>query len=263
MPVLGKHVRESDGYLAGTDTARAEDFNAMARAPEIRAIVAIRGGYGTMRILERLDYDAVRRDPKVIMGFSDLTALLNAVAMRSRVLTFHGPLGAHGSAWDGEARAFLRDVLFASAPTRLRLGGARTIVPGTVRGPLAGGNLSLIAALVGTPFAVPAAGALLFFEETEEPSYRIDRMLVQLDLAGDLAAAGGILVGRCTQCVAQAAPPPAEVIDARLRSVGRPAVSGAAIGHIPRQWVLPIGAQAELDAAAGTLTLLEPAVAPG
>ena len=262
VPKLGKYVRESDGYLAGSDAERAADFNAMARASDIRAIVAIRGGYGTMRILELLDYDAIRRDPKIVMGFSDLTAILNAVTMRSGVVTFHGPLGAHGSAWDGSARTYLHEVLFSSVPARWSIEGVRTIVRGKAQGQLAGGNLSLVASLVGTPFAVPAAGALLFFEETEEPSYRIDRMLVQLDLAGDLRAAAGILVGRCTQCVADEAPAPADVIAQHLRAAGRPAVSGAPVGHIPRQWVLPIGIRAELDATAGVLTLLEPATTP-
>ncbi len=201
VPVLGKSVRAQDGYLAGSDAERAADFNAMARDSEIRAIVAIRGGYGTMRILPMLDYEAVARDPKIVMGFSDLTALLNAVAVRSRVVTFHGPVGAHGSSWSGAARAYLEAALFATNPTRLRIDGARPIVSGRARGRLAGGNLALVASLVGTPFAVAAGGAILFLEETEEPPYRIDRMLTQLALAGDLVAARGILFGRCTKCV--------------------------------------------------------------
>ncbi len=104
VPVLGAHVAQQDGYLAGSDAQRAADFNRMAADGEIRAIVAIRGGYGTMRILTMLDYAAIARDPKVVMGFSDMTAILNAVATRSRVVTFHGPVGAHGSSWSGEAR---------------------------------------------------------------------------------------------------------------------------------------------------------------
>ena len=264
VAVLGAYVRAQDGYLAGTDEQRAADFNAMARNPAIRAIVAIRGGYGTMRILTRLDYDAIERDPKVLMGFSDVTAILNAVATRSRVITFHGPLGAHGSSWDGRAREAIEALLFnPEPPGRLALAGAQPIVAGRARGRLAGGNLSLVAALVGTPFALPLGDALFFFEETEEAPYHIDRMLTQLDLAGDLRAVRGTLAGQCTKCVAPGpSPHAAEVVAERLRAAGRPAVAGAPIGHIPRQWVLPIGSLAELDATGGTLTLLEAAVAP-
>jgi len=259
-PVLGRYVRRQDGYLAGTDAERAADFNEMARNPQIRAIVAIRGGYGTMRILDRLDYGAIRRDPKIVMGFSDMTAVLNAVASRSRLVTFHGPVGAHGSSWSGAGRTYLEQALFSAEPYSLRIAAPRTIVPGRTSGRLAGGNLSLCASLAGTPYAIAAAGAILILEETEEPPYRIDRMLTQLDLAGDLAAAAGILFGECTKCVGpgptQAAP---QVVAERLQQSGRPAVAGAAVGHIPQQWVLPIGVRAELDAGAGTLAMLESA----
>ena len=263
VPVLGRYVHEQyGGYLAGSDALRAADFNAMARDPRIRAIVAIRGGYGTMRILSALDYAALAGDPKIVMGFSDMTAVLNAVAVRSRLVTFHGPVGAHGSSWSGAARAYLEAALFSTEPQRLRIDGA-AIVPGRAVGRLAGGNLSLAAALAGTPYAIPAAGAILFLEETEEEPYRIDRMLTQLALAGDLAAARGILFGQCTKCggpgPTRTAP---EAIAERLRSAGRPAVAGAPIGHIPRQWVLPIGVRAELDATNGTLVTMEAACGP-
>lgn len=264
IAVMGDFVRARDGYLAGTDAQRAADFNHMARDASIRAIVAIRGGYGTMRILEQLDYAAIRQDPKIVLGFSDLTALLNAVTTRAAVVTFHGPLGAHGSSWSGVAREYVEQLLFsAQPPARLQIVDPRPIVPGRARGRLAGGNLSLIAALTGTPFAVPARDALLFFEETEEAPYRLDRMLTQLALAGELGAASGILAGLCTKCTPKGSSPTAEqVIAERLQVAGRPAVAGAPVGHIPAQWVLPIGVLAELDAGAGTLTLLEPAVSP-
>lgn len=259
VPVLGKYVREQNGYLAGSDAQRAADFNAMAADADIRAIVAIRGGYGTMRLLSLLDYEAIRRDPKIVMGFSDLTALLNAVTVRSGVVTFHGPVGAHGSSWSGVARSYLEAALFNDQPLG-PAGGGRTVVPGRARGRLAGGNLALVAALTGTPYAIPTDGAILFFEETEEAPYRIDRMLTQLDLAGQLSAARGVLVGQCTKCIA---PPPtlsaAQVIEERLKALGRPAATGVPIGHIQAQWVLPIGVEAELDATNGTLTFLEAA----
>ncbi len=264
VAVMGDYVRARDGYLAGTDAQRAADFNRMARDASVRAIVAIRGGYGTMRILELLDYAAIRHDPKIVMGFSDLTALLNAVTTRAGVVTFHGPLGAHGSSWSGAARTYVEQLLFsAQLPPRLQIEDPQPIVSGRARGRLAGGNLSLIAALTGTPFAVPARDALLFFEETEEAPYHLDRMLTQLTLAGTLTAARGVVVGQCTKCTPKGSSPTAEQVIAEcLLAAGRPAVAGAPIGHIPTQWVLPIGVLAELDAGAGTLALLEPALTP-
>lgn len=261
-PVLGRYVRAATGYLAGSDDERAADFNRMASDSDVRAIVAIRGGYGTMRILPLLEYDALARDPKIVMGYSDLTAILNAVAVRSRIVTFHGPLGAHGSSWSGAARRYVEAMLMHVRPTgALQIENGMRIAGGRAEGRLAGGNLSLIASLVGTPYAVPARDALLFFEETEESPYRIDRMLTQLSLAGDLRAARGFLVGQCTKCTGDEPTPPAfTVIDERLRGAGHPALSGAPVGHIPAQWVLPIGVRAALDADARTLTFLEPAV---
>jgi muramoyltetrapeptide carboxypeptidase len=261
-PVLGRYVGARTGYLAGSDDERADDFNRMARDPDVRAIVAIRGGYGTMRILPALDYAALRRDPKIVMGFSDLTAVLNAVAARSGIVTFHGPLGAHGSSWSGRARAYVESLLMRTeiAPP-FEMNDSFRIASGRATGRLAGGNLSLIAALVGTPYAIPSSGVLLFFEETEEAPYRIDRMLTQLSLAGVLREARGFLVGQCTKCVDEEPEPTASsVIAQQLRETGRPALAGAAIGHIPTQWVLPIGVRAELDADAKRLIFLEPAV---
>jgi muramoyltetrapeptide carboxypeptidase len=261
-PTLGAYVGARRGYLAGSDDQRAADFNDMARDPDVRAIVAIRGGYGTMRILPDLDYGALRADPKIVMGYSDLTGILNAVAVRSGIVTFHGPLGAHGSSWSGSERRHVEALLMhARTPATLDLKEAHRITAGRATGRLAGGNLSLIAALVGTPYAIPFSGALLFFEETEEAPYRIDRMLTQLSLAGDLRAARAFLVGQCTKCTdSEPTPTAAGVIAQRLAETGQPAVAGAPIGHIPRQWVVPIGVRAELDADAKTLVFLEAAV---
>jgi len=261
--VLGEYVRAvENGYLAGSDAERADDFNKMARDPSIRAIFSIRGGYGTMRILNELDYAAIARDPKIVMGYSDLTAILNAIAVRSRVMTFHGPVGAHGSLWNGLAREYIARALMQTEPIgTLSIEDAQRIASGRARGRLAGGNLSLLAALTGTPFAVPSENTLFFFEETEEAPYRIDRMLTQLSLAGTLRAARGLLAGQCTKCTGDGPTAPAgEVIAQRLRGAGRPALMGAPVGHVAMQWVLPIGALAELDADEKTLTVLEPAV---
>jgi muramoyltetrapeptide carboxypeptidase len=260
VPVLGEHVRAQNGYLAGTDAQRAADFNKMARDGSIRAIVALRGGYGTMRILDELDFDAIRRDPKIVMGYSDITAIVNAVATRSGVIAFHGPVASHGSSYSGEARTLFKAALMSAEPIgTLHARGSHTIAPGRASGRLAGGNLTLVSALSGTPYAIPSNDTIFFFEETHEAPYRIDRMLTQLQLAGSLRGVRGVLVGQCTECTGDAPTPPAsDVISERLHSLGCPAFTGAPVGHIPTQWILPIGARAEIDASAGTLTIPEP-----
>jgi muramoyltetrapeptide carboxypeptidase len=265
VPVLGAHVRAQDGYLAGSDAQRAEDFNTMARDASVRAIVALRGGYGTMRILDALDYDAIRRDPKIVMGYSDLTAIVNAIVTRSGVIAFHGPVATHGSSYGKKTRAYVRRVLMSAEPIgTLRVPNPHLISPGRASGRLAGGNLSLISALAGTPYAIPSRDAILFFEETHEAPYRIDRMLTQLELAGTFRGVRGVLVGQCTECTGDPPTQPAsDVIDERVRSLGCPATAGAPIGHIPTQWIVPVGARAELDAGAGTLTITEAAVSAG
>jgi muramoyltetrapeptide carboxypeptidase len=257
VPVLGKHVRAQEGYLAGSDAQRAEDFNAMARDAGIRAIVALRGGYGTMRILDALDYDAIRRDPKIVMGYSDITAIVNAIATRSGVIAFHGPVASHGSSYSGTARAYFQRALMSAEPIgTLHIAHPRVIASGRAGGRLAGGNLSLASSLAGTPYAIPSRDTIFFFEETHEAPYRIDRMLTQLQLAGNLRGVNGVLVGQCTDCTGDGPTPPAsDVIAERVRALDCPAVAGAPIGHIATQWILPIGARAELDASEGTLTI--------
>jgi muramoyltetrapeptide carboxypeptidase len=268
MEALGLRVRVGafanahDGFLAGTDEQRASDFNAMARDPHVRAIVAFRGGYGTMRILDALDYDALRRDPKVVLGFSDITAILNAVTRRSGIVTFHGPVAARDTSYDAVTRSAVARALMQPEPIGvLSAPGIRTLVRGRARGPLAGGNLSLVAALTGTPYAIAAAGAVLFLEETNEEPYRVDRMLTQLRLAGTLEAANGVVFGQCTHCEATGDSGSIEsVLSDRIGGVGRPAIAGVPVGHIEDQWILPIGISAELDADARTLTVLESGV---
>lgn len=157
VPVLGEHARAKNGYLAGTDTQRAADFNTMARDSSIRAIVALRGGYGSMRILDALDYDAIRRDPKIVMGYSDITAIVNAIATRSGVIAFHGPVASHGSSYSGVARAFFQRTLMSVEPIgTLHVAHPHVITSGRADGLLAGGNLTLAASLAGTPYAIPS-----------------------------------------------------------------------------------------------------------
>ncbi len=263
-PVLGERARDRCGYLAGTDAARASDFNRMARDPQIRAIFALRGGYGAMRLLDALDYDALARDPKIVMGYSDCTAILNAVTCRSGIVTLHGPVA--GASWDGALRARLERALFDARPLEpMRAEAPQRIVTGRAKGRLFGGNLALVAALCGTRYAIPARDALLFLEEIGEAPYRIDRMLTTLRLAGTLERAAGIVAGAFVECDDPRAPAASatanDAVAERLRAAGRPALGGAPFGHIASPWVLPIGVLAELDVEAGTLAQLEAAVA--
>lgn len=254
----GKHALARNGFLAGTDEQRAADLNDALRDPEIRGVFALRGGYGTTRLLERIDYAALRRDPKVVLGYSDLTAPLNAMYARTGVVTYHGPVVALSSLSPNET-AWLRRAIFDAPPLgTLEAPNARALVSGTARGRLAGGNLSLISAMVGTPFAIDFDGAIVFIEEVEEPPYRIDRMLTQLLASGALRSCAGIVVGECRNCDAEVADGSkqtrlADVIAERLCGVGVPLLDGATFGHIEEQWTLPIGATATLDVEARRL----------
>ena len=273
----GAHLFDRDGYLAGADALRAADLNAMFADDRIDAIWCVRGGYGASRILPLLDYEQMRRAPKALVGYSDITALHMALHTRADLVSFHGPV-----AW----RSFtpyslgqLKRVLFEPA-VPVRLGGAppferaegqverenrvTTLVPGVARGRLLGGNLCLMAHLTGTPYAADLRGAILFLEDVDEPYYRIDRFLTQLWLSGRLDGVAGVAFGKFTRCEPSASYVQNRVLEdvlaERCRALGVPAVAGLMIGHIDDQTTLPLGCLAELDAGAGTLTLLEPGV---
>ena len=265
-PVLGEHARARHGYLAGTDEQRAADFNAALRSPDNDAIWCLRGGYGTMRIVDRIDWPALAERPRPLVGFSDNTAL-HLAALQHGVVSFHGP---HPAVAD--LPAFSEDCLFRLLmvpspagilpfPPGSRPG--RALVGGVAEGPLVGGNLALLAATVGTPFPPRGEGAILFLEEVGEPAYRVDRMLSQLRLAGVLEEVAGVAVGAFSESPdegVEGIPTPEEVLLDRLGDLGVPIVSGLPFGHIPQSWTLPLGVRARLDAGAGTLELLDPAV---
>jgi muramoyltetrapeptide carboxypeptidase len=255
-PRLGTYAKASMlGYLAGTDEQRAADFNEAARDPGVRGIFALRGGYGTMRILDQIDYDAIARDPKVIVGYSDLTALLNAVTRQTGLVTFHGPVAALSQFSPLEIQALRAAVMTPEPLGVLQAPEAQTLAGGVAGGRIAGGNLSLLAALTGTPHEVDTSGALLVLEDVDEPPYRIDRMLTQLRMSGALMRAAGIIAGGWTNCGVTE-----DLLHDRLGDLGVPIVTETLIGHIEEQWTLPIGAYAKLDAGARTLTFDEPAV---
>ena len=274
VPRLAPNLLERHGYLAGTDESRAKALNAMFRDREVRAIFAVRGGWGCERILPMLDFRPLMADPRLLIGSSDITALHLAIAARADCPSVHGPNLA--SSWNTTAwSAFRRLVFDGELPTytvgvavedRLvpRASRIRTFRSGTARGRLLGGNLSVLSALVGTPWLPDFTGAILFLEETNEAEYRIDRMLSQLALSGILGRVAAVVFGQCTNCTN---PGPSysnftvfEVLEHHLGGLGIPSFQGAAIGHIPGQISLPVGVEAEIDAGKGSIRMLEAVV---
>lgn len=267
-PLVGRHCEGRHGYLSAPDECRAEDLASALASSDNDAIWLLRGGYGTMRILDRMDWGALRERPRPVIGYSDNTAIHLAM-QREGVVSFHGPHPATPEfpAFSEEGlRRLVTDPLPAgvlpfpaSGPDR-----AETLAGGTAEGPLVGGNLSLVAATLGTPFAVRPEGAILFLEEVGEPSYRVDRMLTQLRLAGVLDAVAGIALGGFTEAPDAGradTPPVEEVLRDILGGLGVPVARGFPFGHIDENWTLPLGVRARLDADGGTLALLEGAVA--
>ncbi len=268
---LGPHALDRRGYMAGTDHDRAHDLNQMFADPEIDAILALRGGWGCNRILSLLDYDLIRENPKILVGFSDITSLLLAIYARSRVVTFHGPVGI--STWNDFTVDHFRRVLFNGLAVEIKspTTGAFTpiekrthaITPGKATGPLAGGNLSVLAAMIGSEYLPDWRGHILFLEDTGEDIYRVDRMLTQLKLAGVLDQIAGFVFGKCTDCEAGEVNESLtleEVYHDHIRPLGIPAFYGATIGHITDKFTLPVGGEVRMDASTGSIEMLEPAV---
>ena len=331
VPKAGNHLRDRHGYLAGTDPNRAADVNAMFADDSVKAVLALRGGWGCARLLPYLNWDVIRANPKILAGFSDITALHLAIAARGGFPTIHGP--NIGSNWGSRSMDTFRRLVFdaslpvleewpggvppvvappvqpmpsvtvgpppgkfpapprpqntlAQNPTpRVGVDGqplpsvtvdgepvvaqpvvhrTRTIRGGRATGRLIGGNLTVLSALVGTPYLPDFDDAILFLEDVEEAEYRVDRMLTQLALAGILGRLNGIVFGQCTRC-ATANPGPGSVsLDMVLNNhFGRyniPSFTGAWFGHISNQLNIPVGVRAEIDADRGTIRVLESAV---
>ncbi|HUG02498.1 MAG TPA: LD-carboxypeptidase [Longimicrobiales bacterium] len=262
--VEGAAIRERAGYLAGGDLSRARDLAWALSAPDIDAVWTLRGGYGSMRLWSRLDLARLRSHPRPFIGFSDNTSL-HLAAQVHRVVSFHGP-HAGAERLTRMTTECLRRVLWRAQPAGV-LPAARTgpspapLVGGRADGRLAGGNLSLLAAAAGTPYALNCQGRLLVLEEVDERVYRVDRMLEQLAASGALAGVRGLAVGRFTEIRTETRGRSlAVVLEEFARSLGVPAVTGLPIGHVVDNWTLPLGARARLDADAGTLEILEPAV---
>jgi muramoyltetrapeptide carboxypeptidase len=274
-PKLGKNVRARLGFLAGTDRERATDLMAMFTDKRVKAVMCLRGGYGTPRILNRLDYAIIRRNPKILSGYSDITSLHSALIQNSGLVCFHAPMW-NGALADPKVppftrNSFLRTVTEAKPPGSICQGyKGKTISVlrrGSVEGRLIGGNLSLICASLGTPFAPSFKGRILFFEDVSEKPYRLDRLLTQLLNAGIFSQVAGVAVGVNTDCRDPEAKPGgeyrqsgADVVKERLSLLRVPVVIGLPFGHVELNATIPVGVRATLDARRGDLIIAEPAV---
>lgn len=269
-PRLGSNYYRRRGYFAGSDAERAADIMEFFADPDVKGIFA-RGGWGSARVLPLLDYDLIRANPKVLLGYSDATALLTGVHAKTGLIVMHGPGPGNRFSTEHfrrtlmEGEADLLENLVDDPGDHIvpRDHRIRTITAGRVTGPLLGGNLTVLTGIMGSEYLPDFTGAILFLEDVEEAVYRVDRMMTTLKLAGVLDRISGFIFGRCTDCDPGSgfgSLTLEQVLDDHIAPLGIPAFRGSMIGHIPEQFTLPIGGRAEMDADRGTIRLLEPAV---
>ncbi|GIG66436.1 S66 peptidase family protein [Phytomonospora endophytica] len=260
-------VLDRDGFLAGSDAARLTEFNEALADPSVRAVFCGRGGYGVTRIIDDVDWDAARRDPKPVIGYSDITALHMGLYRHAGVASVHGPVVtsfATPEPEDGAVVKALHTALFSAEPVVVASADYEPtgrLTRGTaVAGPLLGGNLSLVVDAVGTGTHLDCAGAILLLEEINEAPYRVDRALTQLRRAGVLGAVAGVALGNFTDCADGWGVDVVDVLGQMLAALDVPVLGGLPIGHGIRQETVPYGTRAVLDPSTGTLTV-EAAVA--
>lgn len=270
-----ERIQGNYGYFSDTDEERAKDVNEMFANPDVDAILCARGGYGCTRILDLLDYDIIRSNPKILIGFSDITALINAIYSRTGLVCFHGPVGT--TLDDEYSQSYMKKVLMEPKevlpiknailkdPKQYRSSEyyRYTITTGAAEGELIGGSLSLVVAMIGTPFEIDFTDKLVFLEDVEEAPYRMDRMLTQLTQIDSFLKAKGIIFGVCKGCDRKRTTDNftlREVIMDRISPLGIPAVYGMSFGHVPQNFTLPIGIKAHFNASKKQLRLLETAV---
>lgn len=267
---LGENLKNRFGHLAGTDQERANDLNQMFADPEVKAVICIRGGSGAARILPLIDYDLIKANPKPLLGYSDITALHCAIYSQTGLITFHGQNGT--GSWNSfnvkqfETVFFEKElVTYQNEMTKgddLVTKGNRiqTLKGGIVEGPILGGNLTVLSSLSGTPYYPDFKESILFVEDIGEDPYRIDRMMSTLQLNGTLANIKGFIFGQCSGCTpggGYGSFTVDQIMDHYILPLGIPAYTGAMIGHIPKQFIIPVGAKVRMDADKGIFTTLE------
>jgi len=261
-PRVYPHALGKYSFYAGSDEQRAADLNDALADPEIRAVICNRGGYGVQRIIEHLDFDAVRRDPKLVLGFSDITALHAALWCNARLASIHGPVAAQLER-GGLTNSSVKHALMGAEPVLVKANPAEATVnvrgQGVAHGILLGGNLSMLSTSIGTPFMPDLSGAILLIEDVGEAAYRVDRMLTHLRNCGILQQLAGVAVGQFSEPVGMVSQVSlAQVLNERLGDLGIPILGGLSIGHGDPNIAVPLGTQATLDADKGTL-LVAPA----
>ncbi|QIW09784.1 LD-carboxypeptidase [Francisella sp. LA112445] len=262
---LGHYVNPiyQDGYFSAKAKYRAQDLNNAFADPDIKAIFEVRGGWGSAQLLQLINYEQVRNNPKVIIGFSDITSLLLAINKETGLITFHGPLGVEP--WPDFSRKYIKEVLFDSKKVTFKsITHVQTIYPGTATGVLLGGNLSNLVALIGTKYEPDWKGKILFVEEIDEKNYQIDRMMNQLQLAGVLSKINGFVFGECTKCENPITRQQTlkDILKYYLVKNKIPSFMGASFGHGENNFTLPIGGKVEINTDTKTIKMLASATQP-
>ena len=266
--IIADSCREQYGYLSGTDESRARGLNQMFRDDRVDAVVCMRGGYGVARMLDRVDFDVIRANPKIMLGYSDITALHTAIHEKVGMVTIHGPMPV--KAWM-EFDDFTRESMVRALTSTEPLGvlsnppgmEPQCIVPGRCEGQLVGGNLTLIASACGTPYALNAEGKVLLLEDVGEYIYRLDSMLTQLRQAGMFDQCVGVVLGGFTNCTEEYeryALHLEDIIRDIIVPAGKPVLGNMSIGHTDTKITVPLGVRCALDAEAGTLEITEAAL---
>lgn len=274
-PKMGRNVRKRTGYLGGTVQERIDDLHAAFSDPEVKAVFCIRGGYGSAQLLDSINYELIRKNPKIFIGYSDITALHIAIHRMTGLVTFHGPVTLSG--FSPYTLEYFKRAMFEAKPlgtltnppesnTLRPKHPTRVLKAGKSTGPLIGGNLSLISTTMGSPYEIQTDGCILFLEDVDEQPYSMDRMLTHLRLAGKFKNIKGLIIGECADCRPREFRPSfestfslGEVLDNILGDLTVPVLAGLTIGHTEDQLTLPEGVKATLDTSTASLTIEESA----
>jgi muramoyltetrapeptide carboxypeptidase len=248
VPVMGENVKSKTGFFSAMDSERKKELEKYFLDPEVKAIIGIKGGWGCARLLPILDYELIKSHPKILMGFSDITALLNGITLKTGLITYHGPVGT--ATWYEYSLNYIKNVLMKGEKTVFKsTSDFKTLTKGTAEGILFGGNLSVLSGLVGTDYFPDPKGKILFLEDVEEEPFRIDRMLTHMKLAGIFSKLNGIIIGKFRDCEAEEHDfsfTVEEVLDEHFSNFHIPVYRGANIGHIRDKFTVPIGINAKM-----------------
>ena len=266
--IVADSCREQYGYLSGSDASRARGLNQMFADDRVDAVVCMRGGYGVARMLDQVDFDIIRANPKIFLGYSDITALHTAIHEKVGMVTFHGPMPS--TCWT-KFDDFTRESMLRALTSTEPLGELKNpegmepecVVPGVCEGTLVGGNLSLIVSACGTPYALDVEGKVLLLEDIGEKIYRLDSMLTQLRQAGMFEKCAGVVLGGFTDCTVEYENY-ALVLEDIVRDIivpaGKPVLANMSIGHMDTKITVPLGVRCRLDATNGVLEITESAL---